>query len=131
MTDPSPVPPTRPRLVDIAYWCWLLAGILLVAFGLLLGSTRGDIPLFLRGFGILFAVSGLVLGFFAGKMRNGHPGFRRAALGLALGLVVLLVMFTLVSRGGVWLIVMIPTAAGAILLTRPDARAFYEQEGRE
>jgi hypothetical protein len=129
MTAPLPVPPDRPRVVDAAFWTWLAAAILLVAFGLLMATSRAEIPPFLRGFGALFVLGGLALGFLGGKMRTGHPGFRRAALALAIGLAFLLGLFSLTIRGLVWLLIMIPVLAGVALMLRPAARLWFEAEG--
>jgi hypothetical protein len=130
MTAPLPVPSHRPRLVDAAFWVWLVSAIMLVAFGLLLATSGGNIALLYRGFGILFALAGFALGFAAGKIRNGYRGFRRAAIGLSLGLVVLLALFSLSTRGLVWLLIMIAVIVGVVLVTRPAAQAWYEAEGR-
>ena len=45
--------------------------------------------------------------------------FRRAALALALAIVVVLALFALYSRGPVWLLLMILTMVGAVLMMRP------------
>ncbi len=66
----------------------------------------------------------------AGKLRRGHRGFRRAAIGLSLGLVGLLALFSLSTRGLVWLLIMIAVMVGVVLITRPAAQAWYESEGR-
>src|SRR6476646_9649417 len=81
MTAPLPVPSNRPRLVDAAFWVWLVAAMMLVAFGLLLATSGGGVAFFYRGFGILFALAGCALGFAGGKSRTGHRGFRRVRLG--------------------------------------------------
>lgn len=130
MTAPLPVPSNRPRLVDAAFWVWLLAAVMLVAFGLLLATSGGNVAVFYRGFGILFALAGCALGFAAGRIRNGHRGFRRAAIGLSLGLVALLALFSLSTRGLVWLLIMIAVMVAVVLVTRPAAQAWYESEGR-
>ena len=128
MTAPLPVPSPRPRLVDAAFWCWLAASILLLAFGLLMATTRGEFPLSLRGFGVLFAVGGLAMGFLAGRSRAGDPRFRRAALALGLGLVVLLALFSVATRGAIWLLIMILVMVGVVLMMRPAARSWYEEQ---
>jgi len=130
MTAPLPVPSNRPRLVEAAFWVWLVAAVMLVAFGLLLATSGGDVAVFYRGFGILFALAGCALGFAGGKLRRGHRGFRRAAIGLSLGLVGLLALFSLSTRGLVWLLIMIAMMVGVVLITRPAAQAWYESEGR-
>jgi len=126
MTAQPPAPSQRPRVVDIGYWTWVAGSALVVGAGLLLASTRSEIPLSLRGFGALFILGGLALGFLAGRSRNGHAGYRRAALGLAFGLIALLALLGVATRGVMWLLVMIVIAVGALLMTRPAARAWYE-----
>ena len=112
---PTPVP-ARPRIVEAVFWLWLLAAISLVVLGMLMALTRGNLPPVFRGAGILFAVAGLALGYLAGRTRTGHAGLRRAAVGLALALVVLLALFTLMTGGVLWLIPMILTMVGAVLI---------------
>jgi hypothetical protein len=122
-------PLERPRLVSAAFWCWLAAAILLAALGLLLAVNQANLPVFLRGAGALFAVAGLALGYLAGRTRNGHAGFRRAAVGLALALVVLLALFILVGGGGaLWVLPMILVLVGAVLIMRPSAQEWFPSE---
>ena len=122
-------PLQRPRIVSAAIWCWLAAAVLLAALGLLLALNKAHIPVFLRGAAALFLVAGLALGYLAGRTRAGHTRYRRAAVGLALALVVLLAMFILVGGGGVlWVLPMILALAGAILVMRPSAQEWFPSE---
>jgi hypothetical protein len=116
----------RPRIVTVAFWCWLVASVLLVAFGMLLALSPDPLPVLFRGAGALFAAAGLGLGYLAGRARLGQPRFRRAAVALALAIVVLLALFALMSRGPVWLLVMIVTMVGAILMMRPSAQNWFD-----
>jgi hypothetical protein len=119
-------PLQRPRIVNIAFWCWLGAAVLLAALGLLLALNKANVPIFLRGAGALFVVAGLALGYLAGRTRTGDTRFRRAAVALALIIVVLLALFVLVGGGGVlWVLPMILTLAGAILVMRPSAQEWF------
>ena len=127
MTAPQP----RPRVVTAAFWCWVAASVLLVAFGLLLAFSSDHLPLLFRGAGILFAASGLGLGYLSGQARLGHRRFRRAAVALALAVVVILAIFALMSRGPVWLLVMVLTMAGAVLMMRPAAHDWFEYEAAQ
>ena len=103
-------PLQRPRIVSAAFWCWLAAAVMLAALGLLV-------------------VAGLALGYLAGRTRTGHTRYRRAAVGLALALVVLLAMFILIGGGGVlWVLPMILTLVGAILVMRPSAQEWFPSE---
>jgi len=120
----APVP-ERPRIVDAVFWLWLLAAVSLVVLGMLMALTRGNLPPVFRGAGILFAVAGLALGYLAGRTRTGHAPMRRAAVGLSLALVVLLALFTLMTGGVLWLIPMILTMVGAVLIMRPSAQDWF------
>lgn len=120
----APVP-ERPRIVDAVFWLWLLAAVSLVVLGMLMALTRGNMPPVFRGAGILFAVAGLALGYLAGRTRAGHARMRRAAVGLALALVVLLALFTLMTGGVLWLIPMILAMVGAVLIMRPSAQDWF------
>jgi peptidoglycan/LPS O-acetylase OafA/YrhL len=124
-------PLQRPRIVDAAFGCWLVAAILLAALGLLLALNRAHLPIFLRGAAVLFVVAGLALAYLAGRTRTGDTRYRRAAVALALALVVLLALFILVGGGGVlWVLPMILTLVGAILVMRPSAQAWFPSEGK-
>jgi hypothetical protein len=120
----APVP-ARPRIVDAVFWLWLLAAISLVVLGMLMALTRGNLPPVFRGAGIMFAVAGLALGYLAGRTRAGHARMRRAAVGLALALGVLLALFTLMTGGVLWLIPMILTMVAAVLIMRPSAQDWF------
>lgn len=123
----APVP-ARPRIVETVFWLWLLAAISLVVLGMLMALTRGNLPPVYRGAGVLFAVAGLGLGYLAGRTRAGNARMRRAGVGLALALVVLLALFTLMTGGVLWLIPMILTMVGAVLVVRPSAQDWFHAE---
>jgi hypothetical protein len=95
---------------------------------MLMAFTRGHLPTLFRGAGILFAVAGLALGYLAGRTRAGNAGLRRAGVGLSLALVVLLALFTLMTGGVLWLIPMILTMVGAVLIMRPSAQDWFHIE---
>lgn len=115
-------PQSRPRVVTAAFWCWVVASVMLLTLGLLLALNQAHLPLYLRASGALFAVAGLALGYLARQARTGHSAFRRAAVGLALALVVVLALFILVGGGGIlWVLPMIVTLVGAVLIMRPSA----------
>jgi hypothetical protein len=123
----APVP-ARPGIVETAFWLWLVAATSLVVLGALIALTRGNLPPIYRGAGIIFAVAGLALGYLAGRTRTGHARLRRAAVGLAIALVVLLALFTLMTGGVLWLIPMILTMVGAVLIMRPSAQGWFHTE---
>jgi peptidoglycan/LPS O-acetylase OafA/YrhL len=104
------------------------ASVLLVAFGLLLAFSPDNLPMVFRGMGALFAAAGLGLGFLAGRARLGEARFRRAAIGLSLAIVIILALFALYSRGPVWLLMMILTMVGAVLMMQPPAQEWFDQE---
>jgi peptidoglycan/LPS O-acetylase OafA/YrhL len=128
MSAPVPTPSSRPRIVEAVFWLWLVAAVALVVLGLLMALARGNVPTFFRGAGIMFALAGLAFGFLAGRTRAGDTRLRRAAVGLALALVVLLALFTVMTGGVLWLIPMILTMVGAVLIMRPTAREWFHPE---
>jgi peptidoglycan/LPS O-acetylase OafA/YrhL len=119
---------SRPRVVTAAFWCWVVASVLLVAFGLLLTVSQDDVAALFRGAGVLFALSGLGLGYLSGRARLGDSRFRRAAVALALAVVVILAVFALMSRGPIWLLIMVMAMVGAVLMMRPSAQEWFDQE---
>jgi hypothetical protein len=127
MTAPQP----RPRVVTAAFWCWVVGSILLVAFGLLLALSRNNVPMFVRGAGVLFVVAGLALAVLTGRTRAGHTGLRRAAVGLALALAMLLAAFSLMGGGVIWLVIMILSVVGAVLVTRPAAQGWFDSKAQQ
>jgi hypothetical protein len=104
---------------------------LLVAFGLLLALSRNNVPMFVRGAGALFVLAGLALAYLSGRTRAGHAALRRAAVGLALALAVLLAAFSLVGGGVVWLLIMILSLVGAVLVTRPAAQDWFDSKAHQ
>ncbi len=61
----------------------------------------------------------------------GDAGFRRAAVGLALALVLLLAVFSLMSRGLIWPLIMIVTMLGAVLIMRPSAQDWFDSKEQQ
>ena len=121
-------PQRRPRIVSIAIWCWLAGSILLMVGGLLLVSAHGPVPVFYRGAGVLWIVSGAVLSYLVGRARSGDTRFRRAAVTLSMGLAVLLALFTVMMGGLVWLAVLVLLIIAPILVLRPAAQQWYAPE---
>lgn len=129
-------PQSRPRVVTAAFWCSVIASVLLVAFGMLLALNTANLPVFLRGAGVLFAVGGLALGYLTGQSRAGKSRFRRAAVALGLVLGLLLALFILAGRGyaggGIlWVLPMILTIVGAVLMMRPSAQEWFDNQEEE
>jgi hypothetical protein len=131
MTAPLPVPTSRPRIVEAAFWIWLLSSVLLVLFGLLLALSQGNVPPLVRGAGVVYVLAGLALGYLAGRTRGGHAAFRRAGVGLSLAIVVVLAVFSLMSRGLVWLVIMILAMVGAVLIMRPSAQVWFDAQDQQ
>ena len=50
-------PHQRPRVVTAAFWCWVVASVLLVMFGLLLAFSEDNLPVLFHGAGALFALA--------------------------------------------------------------------------
>jgi hypothetical protein len=123
MTAPQP----RPRVVTAAFWCWLAASILLIVGGLLAASI--SLPAVFRGAGVVTALAGAGMAFLAGRSRNGDTRFRRAALALALTIVVLVALCAVFGVVHVLtLVAVIPLIAGTVLMTRPAASSWVDQE---
>lgn len=115
----------RPRAVSVAFWCWLAAAILLMLGGLLLVFSQGPAPVFFRGAGGLWIVTGALLSYLAGRARGGDTRFRRAAVALSVALAVLLALFAVMTSGLVWLFVLILVTVGAVVIMRPSAQQWY------
>jgi peptidoglycan/LPS O-acetylase OafA/YrhL len=115
----------RPRIVSIAFWCWLAAAILLILGGLLLVFSQGPAPVFFRGAGALWIVSGALLSYLAGRARGGDTRFRRAAVALSIALALLLALFSVMTSGLVWLFVLVLVIVAAVLILRPSAQQWY------
>jgi hypothetical protein len=128
MTSAEP----RPRIVEVAFWTWVAAAILLVLFGLLIATATA--PVFFRGAGVLFSVAGLALAYLAGRARSGRSRFRWAALALALTLILLVILFEFVwLLGPAWLLIVILLLIGAFAATRDKAQAWFDavEAGRD
>lgn len=148
MTAPLPVPPNRPRLVDVAFWCFIVAAVVMIVGGLMASTASfeaaraaidpsvGDDEV--RSYLTVYRVSGMgavvaagVLTFLAGRARRGDARFRLATLGMAFAIVV--VVGLLAAGVGVAqpliLLSLLPVLVGAVLLTLPAARIWYESEG--
>jgi hypothetical protein len=124
MTAPQP----RPRVVTAAFWCWVVASFLLLLGGLIAASL--NMPVAFRGAGVVFALAGAALAFLAGRSRGGDRRFRRAALALALTIVVLVALAALLRlANGITLLAVFPLVAATVLITRPGA-TLPDQEPR-
>ena len=121
MTSAEP----RPRIVEVAFWTWVAAAILLGCFGILIATSNA--PAFFRAAGVVFLVAGLTLGYLAQRARNGQSGFRWAAVVLALTLISLVILFEIVWMLGLaWLAIVVLLLIGSFAATRDTASAWYD-----
>lgn len=117
MTAPAP----RTRVVTAAFWCWVVASVLLMAGGLIAASVQGAPGVF-RGAGVISAIAGAGVAFLAGRSRGGDARYRRALIALSLTIVGLISISAVVGIGNViTLLAVFPLIAAAILVTRPGA----------
>ena len=115
-------PQSRPRVVTAAFWCWVVASILLIVGGLIAASVAA-LPMVYRGGGVVTALAGAGMAFLAGRTRSGDTRYRRAAVALSLAIVVLVAIVSVLG-GAVHvltLLAVLPLIAGTVLITRPAA----------
>ena len=123
MTAPQP----RPRVVTAAFWCWVVAAVLLIVGGLLAASYA--LPAVFRGAGVITALAGAGMAYLAGRSRRGDTRFRRAAVALSLSIVVLVALVAVMGVVHILtLLAVIPLIAGTVLMTRPAAASWADQE---
>ncbi|WP_197373388.1 hypothetical protein [Mycolicibacterium baixiangningiae] len=140
----SPIP-SRPRVVEIAFWALVAGAVLLIVGGLLAATVTfetarsamdpevtnekvRDYLTVYRGMGIGAVLAGAGLAFVAGRARRGDAKFRRATVALALAIAVVLVMLAAGAGVGqpMTLLALLPIAAGTVLLTRRSAAGWFE-----
>jgi hypothetical protein len=120
-------PQSRPRVVTAAFWCWLVASLLLIVGGLIPASLA--VPALYRGAGVVIALAGVGMAFLAGRSRTGDTRFRRAAVTLSMTIVVLIAVLAVLRIPSVLtLLAVIPLIAGTVLITRPAAGAHGEPQ---
>jgi peptidoglycan/LPS O-acetylase OafA/YrhL len=119
-------PQSRPRVVTAAFWCWVVASILLIVGGLIAASVA--LPGIYRGAGAITALAGAGMAFLAGRSRSGDTRYRRAAVALSLAIVVLVALFAVFGVVHVLtLLAVIPLIAGTVLITRPAASPSHQE----
>ena len=128
MSAPVPAPPNRPRTVEAVFWLWLLAAISLVLLGMLMALTRGNLPTLFRGAGSCSRWRDWLSAIWRAAPGQAMRGCDGQASGSSLALVVLLALFTLMTGGVLWLIPMILTMVGAVLIMRPAAQDWFHVE---
>lgn len=149
MTAPLPEPPTRPRLVDAAFWCFIGGAVIMIVGGLMASATtfesaRAAIDPTIadeqvRSFLTVYRVSGMgsvlaaaALAFLAGRARRGDARFRLATLGLSFATVVVigLLAFAVGFVEPLIALALLPILVGAALFSVPAVRTWYESEGQ-
>jgi hypothetical protein len=115
----------RPRSVEVAFWAWSVAAVLLVALGILLITAQAPFAFF-RGAGIIGSFAGLAIGYIAGRTRRGDARFCRAGVVLSMLLTVLLAIFAVWLHGVAWAVPGIPLMVGAYAAIRPSATEWLE-----
>lgn len=144
----SPASPDRPRVVDIAFWCFVGGAVIMMVGGLMSASTsyefaRSAIPATVaddqvrsyltiyRYSGVGLAVAAAALAFLSGRARRGDERFRRAAMAMVAAIVVLVLLLALVVgvANPVILLALLPMLVGLVLMTRRPARDWYASRG--
>ena len=112
MTTSPPEPSNRPRLVDVAFWCFVAGAVVMIVGGLTAAaatfeSARSAIDATVsdeqvRSFLTVYRLSGMgfvlaagALAFLAGRARRGDARFRLAVQGLSFALVVVVGLLAL------------------------------------
>jgi hypothetical protein len=115
-------PQSRPRVVTAAFWCWVVASLLLIVGGLIAASVSA-LPMVYRGGGVITVLAGAGMAFLAGRTRtSGDTRFRRAGIALSLAIVVLVAILAVIGVVHMLtLLAVLPLIAGTVLITRPAA----------
>lgn len=135
----------RPRIVEVAFWLWVLAAVLLILGGLLAvttsyGTLRHNFPssvsdadvhsfvTFYRGAGVICILLGLAVGYLAGRTRAGDRRFRRATVALSFAIVLLVIACVLLMRLVLpfALLAALALIVSAALITRAPASAWFD-----
>lgn len=142
MTSANP----RPRIVEVAFWCWMAAAALLIVAGVLemtmvkysdmRHAFAASVPdsevrsLFetYRTVAIVCAVLGMAIGYFAGRTRGGSKRFRRGTIALSVVGVVLLLAATVLLSAVTLLAVLavIPLLVAVVAATREPASEWFD-----
>jgi hypothetical protein len=107
----------------------LVASLLLIVGGLLVITAAVPLPAVFRGAGVITALAGAGMAFLAGRSRQGDTRFRRAAVVLSLTIVVLVAVIAVLGVVHMLtLLAVLPLIAGTVLMTRPAAASWADQE---
>ena len=119
-------PQSRPSVVTAAFWCCVVASIMLILGGLL--AAFATLPWVFRGTGVVTALAGAGMAFLAGRSRGDDPRFSRAAIALALTVIVLVALLAVFGVVHILtLLSVIPLIAGAVLMARAAATSTPEE----
>lgn len=139
----SPEPSARPRIVDIAFWLWVAAAMLLFFNGVAgvvvssgaVRSRRTDLTdeqvhnlvTYFRAWGVLCIAVAVAIAFLANGTRRGDKRFRRALLALSITSVLgAIVMTGMGSVGPLLLAVAVSLIVASVLIVRPTAQDWFD-----
>ncbi|ORA61329.1 hypothetical protein [Mycobacteroides franklinii] len=133
----------RPRIVDVAFWFWVVSAAALFLNGLagvltgfdmaraakpsLTDEQVRDLVTFSRGWGVLCILLAVGIAFLAGRTRQGDKRYRRALI--ALSLVSVLGAIAMASSGSVGpllLIAALSLIVANVLIIRPTAQEWFD-----
>ncbi|TDZ43606.1 hypothetical protein [Mycobacteroides franklinii] len=134
----------RPRIVDVAFWFWVVSAAALFLNGLAGVTQRYDavraaakpaltdadvrnLVTYFRAWGVLCIVLAVGIAFLAGRTRQGDKRYRRALI--ALSLVSVLGAIAMASSGSVGpllLIAALSLIVANVLIIRPTAQEWFD-----
>ncbi len=137
----------RPRIVDVAFWFWVVSAAALFLNGLAGVTQRYDavraaakpaltdadvrnLVTYFRAWGVLCIVLAVGIAFLAGRTRQGDKRYRRALI--ALSLVSVLGAIAMASSGSVGpllLIAALSLIVANVLIIRPTAQEWFDGAG--
>ncbi|MUM19830.1 hypothetical protein FZI91_04770 [Mycobacterium sp. CBMA271] len=134
----------RPRIVDVAFWFWVVSAALLFLNGLAGVSQRfaelrahakpevtdeqvRNLIAFARAWGVLCILLAIGIAFLAGRTRQGDKRFRRALIALSVVSVLgAIAMASSGSVGPVLLIAALSLIVANVLIIRPTAQDWFD-----
>lgn len=127
----TPAPDARPRTLTAAFWCWVAAGVLTAALGLLLATQSGTgTALFIQLAGVLLVGVGVAQGYLAGRLRKGNRRLAAAGVGLAMATILLLAFLLLFGASVIGIaivaVIMILLITGSAMNQRPASQQWYD-----
>lgn len=134
----------RPRIIDVAFWFWVVSAAALFLNGLAGVTQRYDavraaakpaltdadvrnLVTYFRAWGVLCIVLAVGIAFLAGRTRRGDKRYRRALI--ALSLVSVLGAIAMASSGSVGpllLIAALSLIVANVLIIRPTAQEWFD-----